>query len=166
MSDDICGYPTADGSPCQNPATDSDSCWLNEHGGSAEPSGRDREPPERATQEQIASVIEQGGSIAEACRRAGVHRETFYRWMQFGEEEDAGPFQEFHDRLTRARGEGEATYREALMEIAVENDDTATLMSMLKQRYPDEWGEVDRGEQASGVQVVLPEDADPPTDSA
>jgi len=39
-------------------------------------------------------------------------------------------------------------------------------MSMLKQRYPDEWAEVDRGEQAGGVQVVLPEDADPPTDSA
>jgi len=31
--------------------------------------------------------------------------------------------------------------------------DLATLMSMLKQRYPESWGEVDRGEQAGGVVV-------------
>jgi len=63
-------------------------------------------------------VVEAGGSIAEACRRAGVHRERFYRWMQFGEEEDVGPFNAFRDRLVRARGEGEATYREALLSLS------------------------------------------------
>jgi len=153
MGYDTCGHPTADGSPCQNPATDGDSCWLDEHGGSANPSGRQREAPDKSTQEQIATVIEQGGSISEACRRAGVHRETFYRWMQYGEEEDAGPFQEFRERLVRARGEGEASYRQSLMQIAIESEDTATLMAMLKQRYPESWGEVNRGEQSGGVTV-------------
>lgn len=154
MSDDtdICGYPTANGGPCQNPATEGDSCWIDAHGGSTSV-GRKREPPSKATQEQIASVIESGGSIQEACRRAGTHREQFYRWMQYGDEEDAGPFQEFRDRLVRARGEGEGEYREALLEIARENDDTATLMAMLKQRYPESWGDVKRGEQAGGVVV-------------
>jgi transposase-like protein len=155
-----CGHPTADGSPCQHPATDGDSCWLAEHGGDAAPSGRDREPPSKQTQELIANVIEQGASIAEACRRAGVHRETFYRWMQFGEEEEAGPFQEFRDRLVRARGEGEAQYRKTLLELAEASEDTATLMAMLKQRYPESWGDVDRGEQSGGVTVNVgsPED--------
>jgi hypothetical protein len=70
--------------------------------------------------------------------------------MDYGDEEDAGPFQEFRDRLVRARGEGEAKYRTTLMKLAEETGDTATLMAMLKQRYPDSWGDVDRGEQADG----------------
>lgn len=157
MTDDTCGHPTADGEPCQNPASEGDSCWLDEHGGSANPSGRQREAPDKATQEQIASVIEGGGSIREACRKAGVHPETFYRWMEYGTDEDAGPFQEFRERLTRARGEGEGQYRQTLIDIAEANGDTATLMAMLKQRYPDSWGDVDRGEQSSGVVVNVGE---------
>jgi transposase-like protein len=145
---DTCGHPTADGTPCQNPASDGDSCWLDAHGGSAEPSGRDREPPTREQQEQIAGVIESGGSLREAARKAGVHREQINRWMEYGEEETAGPFQEFRDRLTRAKGEGEGQYRKALIRIAEENGDTATLMAMLKQRYPEAWQDVNRGEQA------------------
>jgi transposase-like protein len=155
MTDDTCGHPTADGDgpPCQNPATDGDSCWIEAHGGSVEPQGRPREAPDKATEEQIASVIESGGSIREACRRSGTHPETFYRWMQYGEEEDAGPFQAFRERLVRARGEGEAKYRDTLLTLAEETGDTATLMAMLKQRYPDSWGDVDRGEQSGGVVV-------------
>lgn len=156
--DNICGHPTADDSPCENPASEGDSCWIKTHGGHAEP-GRDREPPSKSTQENIASVIEGGASISEACRRAGVHKEQFYRWMQYGEEEEAGPFQEFRDRLMRARGEGEAEYRETLIELAKQTNDTATLMTMLKQRYPESWGDVKRGEQTGGV-VVNVGDAD------
>jgi transposase-like protein len=152
MSNDICGHPTASGDPCQNPATEGDHCWLDKHGGDVEP-GRHREAPGKATQEQIASAIESGASIREACRRTGTHPETFYRWMQYGEEEDAGPFQEFRERLVRARGEGEAQYRNTLIQLAEETGDTATLMAMLKQRYPESWGDVDRGEQQGGVVV-------------
>ena len=147
---DVCGHETANGTPCQNPASDGGSCWLDAHGGSADPAGRPREAPDRSTQETIASVVERGGSLSEACRRAGVHREQLKRWMDYGDEENAGPFQEFRDRLVRARGEGEAQYRTTLMQLAEETGDTATLMAMLKQRYPDSWGEVDRGEQADG----------------
>lgn len=143
---DLCGAATTKGTPCQNAA---DACpWHDTDDPPA--TGRDRKPPSRDTQERIASVIEAGGSIREAARKAGVHREQINRWMEYGAEEDAGPFQEFRDRLTRARGEGEGQYRKALIEIAKETGDTATLMAMLKQRYPEEWAEVDRGEQADG----------------
>lgn len=160
MSNDNCGASTADGTPCQNPAGENGRCWLPSHNPDGEcdagQPGRPREPPSKATQEQIASIIEAGGSIQEACRKAGVHREQFYRWMEYGADEEAGPFQEFRDRLTHARGEGEGQYRQALLEIAKRNDDAATLMTMLKQRYPDAWGDVDRGDQAGGgVQVVV-----------
>lgn len=163
MSDDveICGHETADGSPCQNSASDGDSCWIPAHGGSTESHGRPTklEKMDEVERSQlisdIATVIETGGSISEAARKVGIHRETIGRWMEKGSDETDGPFANFHDRLVRARGEGEGTYREALMEIAIQSDDTATLMAMLKQRYPDSWGDVNRGEQSSAVIVNL-----------
>lgn len=151
MTDDRCGHPTGDGGECQNPATEGDHCWIKSHGGHAEP-GRDTKLT-KERQEAIASAIEQGASITEAARKNGIHRETFGNWMKRGQEQDEGIFAEFFDRLTRARGQGESSYRSALMQIAIENDDTATLMAMLKQRYPESWGDVDRGEQSSGVTV-------------
>ena len=163
MTDGVCGHPTADGSPCQNPTTDdgdADRCWIDGHNEAsveAGQPGRDREPPTRETQERIAAVIESGGSLREAARKSGVHREQIGRWMEYGDEEDAGPFADFRDRLVRARGEGESQYRQTLMAIAEENGDTATLMAMLKQRYPESWGDVDRGEQQGGVVVNVGE---------
>lgn len=151
MTDEKCGYETPNG-PCKNPATDGDSCWIESHGGHVDGHGRDSKlTMER--QEGIATVIEQGGSISEAARKNGIHRETFYRWMSLGEDQNEGIYADFYDRLTRARGQGEGTYRTALMRIALENDDAATLMSMMKQRYPESWGDVDRGEQQGGVVV-------------
>jgi transposase-like protein len=156
--DDICGVETAstDGI-CQNPSGENGFCWIPSHNPDNDndnPQGRPRESaPSKSEQEQIASVIEAGGSIREACRRAGVHREQVNRWMEYGADDPESVYGEFRDRLVRARGEGEAKYRKALLTIAEENDDTATLMAMLKQRYPDSWGDVDRGEQSGSVVV-------------
>lgn len=150
---DLCGHPTADGSPCQHPATDGDSCWLESHGGDTDDAHRPRERPEKGIEEQIAGIIESGGSIREACRRASVHPSTLYRWLEYGEENPETAWGQFRERFVRARGEGEAEYRQTLMTLAEESGDTATLMAMLKQRYPESWGDVDRGEQASGVTV-------------
>lgn len=155
MTEDICGHPTADDGECQNPATEGNSCWIESHGGHTQP-GRDTKLT-KERQEAIASAIEQGASITEAARKNGIHRETFGNWMKRGQEQDEGIFAEFFDRLTRARGQGEGSYRSALMQIAIENGDTATLMAMLKQRYPESWGDVDRGAQASGVTVNVSE---------
>lgn len=158
MSDNECGHIKNDGEPCTFDAKYPDGkCGHHTNHEDGTKQGRRREAPSKSTEENIASVIESGGSIREACRRAGVHQEQFYRWMQYGEEEEAGPFADFRERLVRARGEGEAKYRDTLMMLAEETGDTATLMAMLKQRYPDSWGEVDRGEQQGGVVVNVNE---------
>ena len=159
MSDENkqCGHTTAEGTPCQLPGSFGDGkCHHHTDFDGPEDAGR----PTKLTkerQERIASIIEQGGSIREACGRAGIHRETFGNWMKRGQEQSEGVFAEFFDRLTRARGEGEGTYRQALMQIAIQSDDTATLMAMLKQRYPESWGDVNRGEQSGGVVVNVSE---------
>lgn len=161
MSDetDVCGHPTddGDGPPCQNPAGENGRCWIPSHTDpdAENPQGRDRTRPSKQQQENIASVIEGGGSIREACRRAGVHPEQFYRWMEYGQDDPESAWGDFRERLVRARGEGEGQYRQTLMMLAEETGDTATLMAMLKQRYPESWGEVDRGEQSGGIVVDL-----------
>lgn len=156
MSEETCGDyggRTGEDDPCGRTSgwgrdTDTGRCKHHVDG-----PGR---PPKLTyeNQEQIAAVIEQGGSITEAARKCGIHRETIGRWAEKGRQQDEGIFADFYDRLTRAQGQGEATYRQALLQIAIETDDTATLMAMLKQRYPDAWGEVKRGEQ-SGLTVEL-----------
>lgn len=157
MSDEQCGHDTASGDACQLPGSFADGkCHHHTEVNGPEDAGRPTKLT-RDRQEKIASIIEQGGSITEACRRAGIHRETFGNWMQRGEEQSEGVFAEFFDRLVRARGEGEGTYRQALLQTAIETDDTATLMAMLKQRYPDSWGDVNRGEQQGGVVVNVGE---------
>jgi len=156
MTDEICGVTTADGDPCQNRAGDNGNCWIPSHN----PDSDEENPHGRPTkltkerQEKIASAIEQGSSWNEATRKNDVHPETARTWLNKGEEQNEGVYADFHGRLTRAKGQGEASYRSALMQIAIENNDTATLMTMLKQRYPESWGDVDRGDQA-GAEIQI-----------
>lgn len=151
MTDDICGADCVDGSACQHPAG---SCPVPSHSDpdAENPHGRDPKLT-RERQEQLAADIEGGASITASCRRAGISKVTFYNWMEIGEEQEEGIYSDFFNRLVRARGEGEEHYRRVAFDMAREEGDTATVMAMLKQRYPESWGDVDRGEQASGVVV-------------
>jgi len=153
MSDDTCGAPTNDGGECSHPPTEPDGfCWMHTDTTDEKRPGRDPKLT-KERQEQIAADIENGSSITAACRKAGISKPTFYNWMDAGEEQAEGIFAEFFDRIVRARGEGEDYYRRVAFDMAREEGDTATLMAMLKQRYPESWGDVNRGEQAGGVTV-------------
>jgi transposase-like protein len=104
-------------------------------------------------------MIEDGHSIGAAARSNGVTVQTFFNWMERGQQQDTGDYADFFDRITRARGAGEKRYVDVIAEIAKETNDTATLMSLLKSRYPNSWGDVDRSEQSGGVEVVVPDEA-------
>jgi len=158
---DVCGYETADGTPCQNPASEGDSCWLAAHGGDSDPSGR----PSKLSydrQEKIATAVESGKSITSAARMAGVDRTTVYGWADKGEaDKEAGKdneFTEFYDRLTRAKGHGEDFYYNLALELAKENEDHRFIASLMKQRYPDSWGETETGVDADTVKLEVSED--------
>jgi len=165
MTDDTCGYPTADGSPCQNPAGENGRCWIPSHN----PNGSDENPhgaPSKLTREtcdRITSAIAEGKSIVSAARMEGIHPATVHAWVQKGEDHDpdpdfdTDPYGYFHDRFVRARGLGEDSYVQDALDIAREEGDLSTLLSMLKQRYPESWGDVNRGEQSGGVVVNVSE---------
>ena len=63
-------------------------------------------------QEAIAGMIEEGLSIAAACRAAEIAERTFYGWMDRGEEDETGAYAEFCERIRRARGEEERRFTE------------------------------------------------------
>jgi transposase-like protein len=161
MSEDTCGHPTKDGagSPCQNPATDGDSCWIPKHGGDSDDHGKRSTRLEKSVVDNITAHIAEGKSVASATRMETIPPSTFYNWLDKAPEEyddptfENAPYAYLVDRFVRARGLGEDAYVQDVLDIARDEADLSTLLSMLKQRYPESWGDVDRGEQAGGVVV-------------
>jgi hypothetical protein len=108
MTDDICGAPTAgDGEPCQNPATDGDSCWLAEHGGDAADSGRPSKLEEY--EDDILEAARQGLTYEGIARVAGIGVRTLHEWRE--------EFEQFSQSLERARGIAE---RELIQDVDAE----------------------------------------------
>ena len=153
---DICGVETTKGEPCQNPA---ESCpWHNVD--EKPDNGRDTKLSlER--QEQIATAIEQGKSLTSAARMAGVDRTTVYGWIERGEADaesgEENGVTECYLRLTRANGHGEDFYFELALELARENGDHQFIASLMKQRYPDSWGETETGVSSPDIEISVSE---------
>jgi hypothetical protein len=104
MTEDICGAECADGSECQHPTTDGDSCWLNEHGGTAAPSGRPSKLDEY--EDDILTGARQGMTLEGCARLAGVDESTLYKWIN--------DHQEFSKSLKRARAQGELQHLQSV----------------------------------------------------
>lgn len=156
---DRCGYDTATGDPCQLPASrPDDRCHHHTDVDDEQDSGGRPTKLTLQRQESIAEMLEDGHSIGAAARTNGITVQSFFNWMSRGEQQDEGIFADFFERITRARGIGERRYVDAITEIAKETEDTATLMSMLKSRFPDAWADVETGQQDAGVNVHLTAD--------
>jgi transposase-like protein len=167
MTDEnICGAETAGtDEPCQNPAGENGRCWIPAHQPDADddvenPQGRDPKLT-KERQEQIAVMLENGHSVAAACRCNGIGQSTFYEWLDKAEQQEEGIYAEFADRVARARGAGERKLVDELLEMAREDGDARTILSVLKNRYPESWGESDDdGATEERVEVYLTADRD------
>ena len=158
MTNETCGHETADGTPCENSACRSDGkCWIHTEVEEPADVGRDSKlTMER--QEEIAQAIENGKSMTSAARMAGVSRNAVYSWIEKGEDQDEGVYAEFHNRLVRAKGYGEDFYFNLALELAKENEDHRFIASLMKQRYPDSWGETETGVEADTVKLEVSSD--------
>lgn len=157
--DDKCGYSTGEDSTCSNPAGDDGRCWIPTHGTDADddtenPQGRDTKLT-RQRQENIAAMLEDSHSIAAVCRCNGIDRSTFYEWLQKGDAQEEGIYAEFSDRVARARGAGERELVDEIMDKAREKGDTRTMLSVLKSRYPDSWGDAETSDEGGTVNIHL-----------
>jgi transposase-like protein len=157
MSDDeLCGAETTNGTPCQNPAN---SCpW---HNTDDQPTTGRPSKLTKQVQEAIATDLEQGRSMRSAARKQDLTPQTVMNWMQKGEshleEGKANEYTEFFERITRAKGYGEEWYMKTIIELAEENEDHRFLMSLMKQRYPDSWGDTETGVDADTVKLEVSE---------
>lgn len=147
-----CGAETTKGGTCQN---DADSCpWHNTD--NPPKNGRDSKLT-KEREEKIAQAIENGRSMTAAARMAGVSRNTVYSWLEKGEDQEEGLYADFHDRIRRARGNGEDWYFSLAMQMAKENGDHRFIASLMKQRYPDSWGETETGVEGGTVNIEISE---------
>jgi transposase-like protein len=157
---ETCGHEKNDGEPCTfEPKYPDGKCGHHtEHDTGAE--RREGRPSKLSyeRQEKIATAVEAGKSITSAARMAGVDRTTVYGWLDKGEAaKQAGEeneFAEFYDRLTRAKGHGEDFYFGLALELAKENEDHRFIASLMKQRYPDSWGETETGVESVEINVT------------
>jgi len=162
--DDICGEEKNNGEECTySPKYPDGKCGhhTKHDTGADNPEGR----PTKLTyerQEGIASMVEEGRSINSAARVHNISVPTIYNWLDRGESEykegNENIFAEFFQRITRAKGYGEEWYFNTVVEIAKEEGDHRFLASLMKQRYPDSWGETDTGVDADTVTIEVSED--------
>jgi len=99
--------------------------------------------------------------MASAARKQNLSTQTIHNWMQRGEsdleEGKENQYTDFFERITRAKGYGEEWYFQAIMDLAKENEDHRFLMSLMKQRYPDSWGDTETGVDADTVKLEVSE---------
>lgn len=154
--DDICGSTeTGTGAPCQNsPSREDGLCHLHTEVGERVEVGRDSLLTKQR-QENIAGMLERGQSVQAACRCNEIGVSTFYQWLDKADEQDDGIYAEFAERVARARGVGEATLVDDVVEMARERGDTRTLLSMIKSRYPEAWGDAEATDDGGTVNIHL-----------
>lgn len=95
--DDICGVETGSGEPCQNPATEGDSCWIEAHGGDVDGHGRPSKLEEYV--DDILAAAREGLTYEGIARVAGIGVSTLHDWRDQHED--------FSEALERARSEAE-----------------------------------------------------------
>ena len=157
MTDNICGSTeTHSGEPCQNnPSEDDGHCWM--HTNEGEQRGHKKLSHDR--QESMALALEEGVPLVAACRLNGITHKTHRNWMEKGEDESEGPYNDYFQRLTRALGHDQSEKTQELWEQAKRKGDTATMLTIIKQRYPETWQDQDIGEAKRSLNVMLPESA-------
>jgi transposase len=102
---------------------------------SAKPNGRPTAlTPE--VQDKILNAIRAGNYAEQAAQYAGVHKSTYYRWMQKADEPDTKPiYREFRDAVKEAEAGAEA-YAVAMVRQAMPSSWQAA-MTFLERKYPE-----------------------------
>ena len=162
MSDE-CGAIKNDGEPCTFDAKYDDGKCGHHTECDTGAERREGRPSKLSyeRQEKIATAVEQGKSMTSAARMAGISRNAVYDWLERGETDKAegkeNEYVEFYDRLTRAKGHGEDKYFATVWEMAKEEGDHRFLASLMKQRYPDSWGDTETGVSSDTVTIEVSE---------
>lgn len=164
-NDDICGAEKTNGEVCTfSPKHPDGKCGHHTDTGENAEQGRPTKLSKQKV-DQITANIAEGKSDASAFRLADLDPKTKYNWLDKVDPEDAPedpefethPYAYFFRRYTHARGLGEDYYFKTVVEMAKEEGDHRFLAGLMKQRYPDSWGETETGVDAETTVINVPD---------
>lgn len=157
MTEDVCGSTnTTSNNPCQWNTAERGPCPFHDDDTPTPDNGRDSKLT-KERQSGIANKLANGKSIESAARMHGITPQTVYNWLDRGMDEENTIYADFFEEITRARGQGEEKYFNTIWELAREQGDHRFLASLMKQRYPDSWGDTETGVEADTVQLEVSE---------
>ncbi len=108
-------------------------------------------------QEKICRVIKLGNYASVAAEYAGIGTTTFYRWLQVGEKEEAGPYRDFRDAIKAAESEAEIRAVATIQQHMGRSWQAA--MTFLERKFPHRWGRrldvTTAGRPVTKVQLVV-----------
>lgn len=94
-----------------------------------------------AVQEFVCQAIRAGTPPETAAVYAGIHRATYYRWMQRGQDRP-GAYRDFRDAVQKALADFEVRNVTIVQQAATKN--WVAAMTLLERRFPERWGRRDR----------------------
>lgn len=120
--------------------------------------GANRWTPE--LQEAIVKDIAEGMWVQSACKKHGIGRKTFYRWLEKGTSGEE-PYAAFAEAIDRAEGDLEHRWVRSLETV---NAQWQRFAWLLEHRFPNAWGTrtydkptVDNREETNEVRIVVDE---------
>ena len=96
--------------------------------------------------ERICDFIRKGNYISTACQIVGIHKATYYNWLEQGETDIEAGIDSMYADFVKAVKKAEADAEEELVKM-VRNaapKNWIAGMTLLERRHPDRWGRRDR----------------------
>lgn len=90
-------------------------------------------------QKAILAALSMGAYRAQACAHANIDPSTFYRWMNWGEENYKPVYRNFYNAIKKAEADGEVKDL-AYIEQAAQAGTWQAAAWRLERKYPDRWG--------------------------
>ena len=126
--------------------------------------------PRKLTEEAHASIVDAlraGNYVEDAVAAAGIHKATYYRWIEQGEadlEHDRDTAQaRLCDAVRQASAASEVEYLTIIRE-AGERGQWRAAAWFLEHRYPDKWGPRSKGQEGRRDRKDLDRQLDALTD--
>ena len=111
-------------------------------------------------QDKIVQAIRMGNYVETAVAYAGIHKDTFYNWLQRGKDEPGSIYADFSDAVEKAKADSEVR-DVALIEKAATDGSWQAAAWKLERKFPQKWGRVTRTEitGAEGKPISVEVDA-------
>lgn len=100
----------------------------------------------KLTQELIdeaVKLIKAGNYNETVCQFLGIHKSTWYKWLQEGEAAKSGLKREFFDSIKKAESHSEIRNVQVIQKAAQDGNWQAA-MTYLERKFPDKWGRKDK----------------------